>query len=281
MKQSFDGRRDVWGPILAAQLRAWSDLVFRPAATMKALGLYHPPEIGTRPTAAPAGGGPGISTTYPRLNLLEEEPESYSRLRQFDLAAPEYRLAVDPYTKEIFEAVTPHLNGYLVETSRVFEAGCGPGREAHLLSQRVPGGEVIAADLSREMTLEAWRSGKRAGIGNVTYFQMDVAEPPPDFANHFDVIYCQLSFHFFRDGRAVADAFRRVLHPGGVAVVVDPGPAWFNVLSAPMAALANPAFVRYRTGEEFCTLFRIAGFETVYWTEMLPGMGLTVAGPRA
>jgi len=259
-------------------LRVWSDLVFRPAATMKTLGLYHPTEIGTRPAAAPRGGGPGLSTTYSRLNLLEEEPAGYSRLRQFDLAAPEYRLAVEPYAKEIFEAVSPHVKAYAVQNSSVLEAGCGPGREAHLLAQQIPDGEVIAADLSREMILEAWRTGKRAGIENVTYVQMDVADPPADFANHFDVIYCQLSFHFFQDGRAVAEAFQRVLHPDGVAIVVDPGPAWFNILSAPLAGLANPAFVKYRTGEEFCELFRVAGFETVYWTEMLPGMGLTVAG---
>lgn len=277
MKESFDGQRDVWGPVLAHQLKAWSDLVFRPAAVMRSMGLYHPPEIGTRPTPHPRGGGPELSRTYPRLNLLEQDPEDYGRLRQFDLAAAEYRTAVEPYVKVLFDAVEPFLKSHLVDDARIFDAGCGPGREAHLLANSLPNGEVIAADLSREMVKEAGHSGKRMGVENIAYFQMDVGDPSPEFAEYFDLIYCQLSFHFFVDGRGVAEAFRKMLAHGGVAVIADPGPAWFNMLSAPLVALANPAFVKYRTGEEFRELFRRAGFEDVYWTEVLPGMGLTMA----
>lgn len=277
MKESLDGRRDVWGPFLALQLKAWSDLVFRPAAMMQKAGLYRPSEIGKPPRAVPRGGGRALTLQHPTITLLEKEPDNYDRLREFDIMAAEYRMAVEPYSEVLFHSVLPHLERHVVPTSRILDPACGPGREAHLLAARVPEGEVIAADLSRAMIQEARRSGKRVGVENVAYYQTDAARPPESFWSYFDLVYCQLSFHFFPDGRAVAEAFLRVLAPGGTAFVVDPGPAWFNTLSGPLAALANPAFVQYRTGEEFCALFKEAGFSETYWTEMLPGMGLTIA----
>jgi hypothetical protein len=76
---------------------------------------------------------------------------------------------------------------------------------------------------------------------------------------------------------AAARAFRRVLRSGGKAFVADPGPAWFVALAKPLSVLADPGFVRHRTGEEFLQLFTEAGFSTVSWVEVLPGIGVTVA----
>lgn len=277
MRADFDTHRDVWGPVLAGHLRIWSELVYRPARALRDAGLYPSAELGTPPVPKLTGGGPSISRNYPTLNLLDELPSDYERLRQFDAAAREYQSAVEPFSAPIFDEAMTYLEPHLVDDARVLDPSAGPGREAILMARRLPQGEVIAADLSGPMVRLAWRHAKEAHLDNVAVFQQDAARPPDVFSAYFDVIYCQLSFHYFPDGKSVAEAFQRVLKPGGIALIVDPGPSWFNTLSAPLAALANPAFVQYRTGEEFRDLLLAASFRDVYWTEFLPGMGLAIA----
>ena len=38
----------------------------------------------------------------------------------------------------------------------------------------------------------------------------------------------------------------------------------------------RPGWVAFRTGEEFQELFLEAGYSNFYWTEVLPGMGLSI-----
>jgi SAM-dependent methyltransferase len=90
-------------------------------------------------------------------------------------------------------------------------------------------------------------------------------------------VFCCLSFHHYPDDVAAADTFRRVLRKGGIACVADPGPAWFIAISKKLSQLTDPGFVRHRTGEEFQALFTKAGFQSVCWTEVLPGIGVTLA----
>lgn len=111
----------------------------------------------------------------------------------------------------------------------------------------------------------------------MAFFQADVAKPPEAFAGYFDAIFCCLSFHHYPDGLAAARAFKRVLAPGGRVFVADPGPAWFIELARTISVLADPGFVRHRTGEEFLGLFREAGFSSIAWAEVLPGIGVTIA----
>jgi hypothetical protein len=57
---------------------------------------------------------------------------------------------------------------------------------------------------------------------------------------------------------------------------VDPGPAWYNAISAPIAKWADPGWIGFHTPGEFCALFRTAGFDRAGWFELLPGFGLAV-----
>jgi hypothetical protein len=58
--------------------------------------------------------------------------------------------------------------------------------------------------------------------------------------------------------------------------VIDPGPAWFNALSAPLGRLADPGWIGWKTPEQFRTLLESAGFARAAWIPLLPGFGLAV-----
>ena len=278
MRKDFDEHRDIWGPALAVQLRLWSETFFKPAASLRELGLFRPETLGEPPPARPfAGGGPVVTAGGAGPHLLEELPAGYDRLRQFDAAAAEYRSAVEPFSGPIFERLLELLTPHLVPDARLLDPSCGPGTEAIALAALVPEGEVIAADLSREMITEAWRNGTSAGCGNMAFFQRDAEDLPAAWDGVFDAVICSLSFHYFLDGEAAARSFSRVLGPGGKLFIADPGPSWFQALGEPIARLANPAFVRYRSGADFQALLVEAGLEEPYWVEVLPGIGVAIA----
>ena len=271
----------MWGPLLAFQMRVWSETVLKPAQRLRHLGLYEAATMGTMPAPRERrGGGVALSRQTEPLTLLKTRPAHYERVRQFDESAADYQSAVAPYSGPIFEEVLALMTPYLAPDARLLDAASGPGREAILVAERVPKGEVIAVDLAEEMIKLAWHNAWEAGRTNMAFFQHDLCALPETWADYFDVVLCMLSFHYFADGDCVAKAFYEILAADGTAFVVDPTPSWFNMLGASLTTLAMPAFVRFRTGRQFHTLFLEAGFSSVYWTEILPGIGLTIASKR-
>ena len=278
MMERFDMQRHVLGPLLTYGLWSWSANVFRPAQLMKSLGLYRPSTLGQPPLPRRLdGAGPGLSRTLAAPLLLDKSPENYESVVEFDHCSEDYEAAVKPFSQPVFDELVGLMLNHLVPNARILDPSCGPGIEAITLAKLVPDGEVVAADLSRGMVETACRNARSAGLSNMAFVQADVGDPPALFDGYFDVISCCLAFHHYPDGAAAVRAFRRVLRPGGMAFVADPGPKWFNDLSYPWAKLADPGFVQHRTGIDFQALFRQAGFADVYWVEALPGIGITVA----
>lgn len=278
MAESFDMQRHVLGPALTLGLWSWSHSVFRPAQVMKSLGLYHPQTLGRPPLPVRfTGGGPEFSLRHGAPVLLDDSPDHYDSVVEFDHCAEDYEAAVKPFSQPVFEELVALLLTHLVPDARILDPSCGPGVEAIALSRLVPEGEVVAADLSRGMVETAFSNAQREGRTNMAFVQADVGAPSPAFTGYFDAISCCLAFHHYPDGLAAVRAFHQVLKPGGMAFVADPGPQWFNDMSRDLAKLADPGFVRHRTGAEFQMLFREAGFRDVYWVEALPGIGITAA----
>jgi SAM-dependent methyltransferase len=85
-----------------------------------------------------------------------------------------------------------------------------------------------------------------------------------------------LAHHHYPDPKAAASEVFRCLRPGGLYCVVDPGPAWFNALSAPLGRLADPGWIGWQTPEGFRALMEEAGFARTCWIPLLPGFGLAV-----
>ncbi len=280
MRADFDAHRDVWGPVLLTQLRTWAATVFQPAPVWQALGVFQPEKAGSafEPTTF-VGGGPNIIQRGPRVSFLPETPAGYERLRAFDVIAADYRAAVQDYSRHIFAKLLLELGPSLVPDARLLDVACGPGTEVVQLASVVPDGEVIGCDLSKEMIAQASRLVAEAKLDNVGLHQLDAHELPSDWTGAFDAVLCSLSFQFFLDGDRCGREFHRVLAPGGRLLIADPGPAWFTAIAAPLTKAALPAFVRYRSGAEFCELLLRAGFRQAYSVEVLPGIGVVSATP--
>jgi len=103
----------------------------------------------------------------------------------------------------------------------VLELGFGPGVDVARLWRAVgPSGRVAGADVSTEMVRHARRRNRTAiAQGGVDLRRAAATELP--FADAaFDAVYATNSAQFWRDLAAGFSEVRRVLRPGGRAVVV-------------------------------------------------------------
>jgi SAM-dependent methyltransferase len=102
---------------------------------------------------------------------------------------------------------------------RVLELACGPGGLGLAAARRVgPGGEVVLSDVAEEMTAIAATRGAELGLENVAVRRLEIERiDEPDAS--YDAVLCREGLMFaLEPGRAVAE-IRRVLRPGGRAVV--------------------------------------------------------------
>jgi len=144
--------------------------------------------------------------------------------------------------------------------ARALDLGCGGGHVSFALAPYA--GQVLAYDLSAEMLAAVLAEGTRRGLGNIMAQQGSVDSLP--FANaSFDLVASRFSAHHWHDlDRALAEA-RRVLAPGGIAVLADVtsrgGPLVDTFLQA-LELLRDPSHVRNRSAEEWQAALTGAGF---------------------
>jgi ubiquinone/menaquinone biosynthesis C-methylase UbiE len=208
--------------------------------------------------------------------MLTDRNPNADLVDDFDRLAVLYEVLVRPFSTPIFDEALRVIQGYLAPDSRVLDLGCGPGREVRRVASLVPAGEVIGVDLAAGMVELAHAAARSRGPRNCTFFQADAAELPRDFTERFDLVYSCLSHHHFPDPEGTAANVLRCLRAGGVYCVIDPGPAWFNALSAPLGCLADPGWIGWKRPEEFRSLLDGAGFIRHCWIPLLPGFGLAV-----
>lgn len=265
------------GGFLIANIWWYAFTVLRPAQALKPLGWYKSREIGMAPRRArQPGAGRYYSRKHKSPVLLDKNPDEYHLVEDFDRLSGDYDRIVEPFSSPIFEEVTKILAPLASNRSRILDCSCGPGTEMLKLAELAPDGEVVGSDLAADMVMTASRNARQRGIDNVAFYQADVANMPRQFSGKFDFVYCGLAFHHYPDPQKSVDEMRRVLRKGGHAVIVDAGPWWMKMLGSPLAKLGDPGWVAFRTGEEFQELFAKAGFSNFYWTEVLPGMGLSI-----
>lgn len=270
--------RDLPASVLVSSMWWWAANVFYPAKVLKSLGLYHGQEMGELPDAVPrVGAGRFFSLFYTTPVLLEEHPDGYELVAEFDRISDEYDRYVQPFSGPIYEETEKLMRPFVPSNGRILDSSCGPGKEMLKLVPLVPDGEVVGIDLSAEMVTTACRNARQDGIVQTAYFQADVGQMPEFFEQRFDIVYCSLAFHHYPRPEAAAQEMRRVLVDGGKAFIADPGPSWYNILSAGLANWADPGWIGFHTPEEFRDLFLGAGFADFYWQEMLPGIGLGIA----
>ncbi len=109
-----------------------------------------------------------------------------------------------------------------VQGLRVLELGCGTGR--HSLWMAAAGATVTALDFSDGMLAAARR---KPGADDIRFVCQDVNEPLAFPSQHFDLVVSCLVLEHVRDLRAFFNEARRVVRPGGRAVVSAMHPAMF------------------------------------------------------
>jgi trans-aconitate 2-methyltransferase len=95
----------------------------------------------------------------------------------------------------------------------VMDAGCGTGRDAQLLLDRLPRGRVIAVDGSTRM-LDQLHRRLGADLSRVQVVLADLEQPLP-VDEPVDAIMSVAAFHWIRDHDALFANLAAVLRPGG------------------------------------------------------------------
>jgi ubiquinone/menaquinone biosynthesis C-methylase UbiE len=118
-----------------------------------------------------------------------------------------------PWTAVLLDAARP------APGARVLDVACGTGIAARTVAPRVGArGRVVGLDLSPAMLSVARRVGLPPGAAPVAWVRGS-AQALPFPAPTFDLVLCQQGLQFFPNGAAAVREMRRVLRPGGRAVI--------------------------------------------------------------
>ena len=149
---------------------------------------------------------------------------------------------------------------------RALDIGCGGGHVAYRLSPWFEA--VIACDLAPEMLAAVAETARRRGLANIRTAEAP-AEALPFARASFEFMATRFSAHHWADLAAGLAEARRVLKPGGRAVMIDavsPGRPLLDTHLQTVEVLRDPSHVRDYTVAE--------------WTASAEGAGFTLAGLR-
>jgi SAM-dependent methyltransferase len=153
-----------------------------------------------------------------------------------------YEVAADALLGGLYRRMADDLAGALAGISgpTVLEVGPGPGHLAVELARRHAGLRLTGLDLDPAMAERAALRARRDGLDDrVAFVVGDVAALPfPDAS--FDLVTSSFSVHHWPDAAAGFAEIRRVLRPGGRAIVYDLPDRWggFETKAPPLAEAA-------------------------------------------
>ena len=148
---------------------------------------------------------------------------------------------------------------------RVLDLGCGGGHVSFTVAAHAE--EVVAYDLSAGMLAAVRDEATARGLDGIRTEQ-GVAEAMPFDEADFDFVFTRFSAHHWSDIGAGLAEMRRVLKPGGLAVVIDtisPGLPLHDCFLHAIELLRDRSHMRNYT----------AG----YWGDAMRGAGFRPAAP--
>jgi malonyl-CoA O-methyltransferase len=160
------------------------------------------------------------------------------------------------------------------------DLGCGTGR--HALWLAAAGARVTALDFSEGMLAEA---RKKPGAESIRFSAHDLHHPLP-FAAEFDLVVSGLVLEHLRELAPFFTEARRVLRPGGRAVVSAMHPAMFlrgsqaRFTDPGSGEIIQPGSVPHSISDFVMAALR-AGFQINNLTEHAPTADFAVNYPRA
>jgi SAM-dependent methyltransferase len=120
---------------------------------------------------------------------------------------------------------------------------------------------VTAYDLTAQMLAVVQREASARRLGNITTVQ-GMAEELPFPDAHFDRVISRYSAHHWHDVPAALRELRRVLKPGGQALLIDTAGGETPLLDTHLQAveiLRDPSHIRDYSVREWLAFFREAG----------------------
>jgi len=153
---------------------------------------------------------------------------------------------------------------------KVMETSCGTGLITSLAAEAVgPDGEIIATDISGSMIDLATRRMAELNLKNVTLHRMDGEELDLE-DDRFDAAICGLGLMYFPDPVQGLKEMKRVLKPGGRAVIAIWGErkncGWagiFPIIEKRVASDVCPMFFQQGTGKTLEHSMNEAGFHEI------------------
>lgn len=132
----------------------------------------------------------------------------------------------------------------------VMDVGCGTGRLTAELLERLPHGQVIALDRSRNMLEKAEEVLEPRFGDRVTYVEADLnAVEPGDVASDLDLVFSTATFHWLPDHARLFRWIHSTLKPRGWLIAQCGGGPNVARLRARMATLdERPEFAPYLKG---------------------------------
>ena len=153
---------------------------------------------------------------------------------------------------------------------RVLDVACGTGVVTRLAAERV-GGTGVVAGLDVHPGMLAVARSQTPADTSIEWHQANANSMPlPNEA--FDVVLCQMGLQFISNKLAALREMRRVLKPGGRALVNVPGPkpAIFAIMTDALARHLSPQAASFgnlvfsmHDVDELSELMRSAGFRKV------------------
>jgi SAM-dependent methyltransferase len=149
----------------------------------------------------------------------------------------------DPVTERVFQAagIAPGM--------RVLDLGAGAG-DVSMLAARIvgPAGHVVGIERNPDAIRSAQERMRRAGIGNVSFVEGDVATF--EFEDTFDAVVGRLILMYVPDPAVALGHAARLLRPGGIVCVHE-------INGAELAAPDTPLFAE--VSRLICTAFERTG----------------------
>jgi len=208
------------------------------------------------------------------------ERDDLSAVRQaYDRWAPVYDHDQNP----MLALEEPRLRKAVGEVrgQAVLDLGCGTGRHARWLA--AAGASVTAVDFSQGMLEEA---RKNSGAAAIRFIEHDLRTPLPFSARAFDLVVSGLVLEHLEDLLAFFREARRVLRPGGRAVISEMHPAMFlrgsqaRFTDPTSGQLVKPGSVPHQLGQLTMAALS-AGFTITAIHEHSPDQELAQRIPRA
>lgn len=102
----------------------------------------------------------------------------------------------------------------------ILDIGTGPGLFPIEMAKNCPNVRIMGIDIESELLIDGARRAKKNGVDERVSFLKASAECLPFLDNTFDMVISTMSFHQWKNRQTGVNEMRRVLKPGGQAMVL-------------------------------------------------------------